>query len=737
HHIAVSWAGLNSQDIGVLRLYLDGKLAAEKTGLNIGVGAPSGLLDIGRDSDASPDYAEVLLDEVFLYPMALTEDQIATAVTGVRRGELRPSTTLHPAVLREAEGWDVPRPYRALIETLPLEHERTDAWFEVPFTFTEDLGQLGLQVTPDPNSFVLVELSDQGTTTLPALLPSLNGHWLGFLASGLTAAGAVRRFLLYFDIIGYDHVALLTVVKQASRYPPAEAPSPGPLNDYATTVYGDAWDFDEGDTESIDCFGDKPEYFRNVRVENGVLKADVSQDPYLIWGSMWGPEDQGERRVRIDLDIYNVLEMRVQQSVSSAQWVLYGRSLGTERLQSHEFRIAGVGWQTVRIDLQREAHWGGVLSAFRIDPTEEVDAEIAIDWVRLLSVLPARRQPVELLSEPSGVPARVELALADQSVTAGHEQPLIVRVTDEAGKAVAGQPVLVRLSEESGGELRPAEQPVIKTHNGLRGLTNDEGSLVVTYAANTRAQPTADTILATTEFPAVAALPLKVDTHAGPPTRLQILSDGVTIFREQEAPFKITFQPVDRFGNPAGRGQVKAWDVADGRLELLSELDSQGRAQALFYPDMKRRWVYTITAATEEVSGESGPICVLPAGPRPDPVTLGPNGYFRVTEGKPYIPLGGLYINVIGLPDPKTAEQGRILKSFSEASEQEIRNWLTFLHAQGVNTLRLMLRTHTPQGLEPMDVGGRVNLPLFAKTLRLLDLARDFDMRYLLDIHDD
>ncbi|MGQ9731234.1 MAG: hypothetical protein ACUVX8_08145, partial [Candidatus Zipacnadales bacterium] len=36
-----------------------------------------------------------------------------------------------------------------------------------------------------------------------------------------------------------------------------------------------------------------------------------------------------------------------------------------------------------------------------------------------------------------------------------------------------------------------------------------------------------------------------------------------------------------------------------------------------------------------------------------------------------------------------------------------------------------------------MDVGGRVNLPLFAKTLRLMDLARAFDMRFLLVIHDD
>jgi hypothetical protein len=63
--------------------------------------------------------------------------------------------------------------------------------------------------------------------------------------------------------------------------------------------------------------------------------------------------------------------------------------------------------------------------------------------------------------------------------------------------------------------------------------------------------------------------------------------------------------------------------------------------------------------------------------------------------------------------------------------------WMKALKENGVTACRFMLRTHRKNGMEPMDVGGRVNLDLFADFLHHLDLARPFGFRYLLVLHED
>ena len=734
HHVAATWAGVGSAAAAEMRLYLDGGLAAEATRLGLQAGQPGPLLDIGRDSDASPDYAEAVYDEVFLYARPLTAEEIATAVDRVRAGDL-PKPAPPVTAPRQAPGWAFPElPYRAVIDTAPQERARKDAWFEAPLGLTSDLGQLGLPGAADPGSLRLAEVADFGAAPGEPLSLSLQGDRAVFRALGETPAGASRRFALYFDVLSYQPVAPLLVARSEPKPTIGDAITVLP-NDYATATYNDAWDFDEGDTEAIDRFGDKPEYFRNVRVQDGALLASVTQDPYLIWGSMWGPEDKGQRPVRIDVDEYNVLEMRVRQSVPSAQWVLYGRVAGSDQLQVYRFPVAGTSWQTIRVNFVDEAHWGGVLSAFRIDPTEEVEAEIGIDWVRLVSLLPAERSAVELLGSPTGTPASVVVTLPKRDATAGEEQALTIGVKDAGGRPVGGQPVRVQLAPASGGRLSAKEQPALALPGGgLRGLTDAEGRLIVSYAADMRAKEKADTLLASTEFPSVAAEALTVDTKPGPAHHYRVLADGVTVVHEEDAPFAIPAQPVDQFGNPTEGPRPTTWQVADGRLEASPD---PKQATMRLAPDMAKRWVYTVTAASETLAGESGPICILPQGPRPNPVSLGGNGYFKTADGLPYPPLGGFYINWIGMPDPTTGEQGRVIRSFTDADEAATRDWLSYLHSQGVTTLRFMLRTHTRDGLEPMDVGGRVNRPLFAKALRLMDLARPFGIRFLLVVHDD
>ncbi|MBM3501178.1 MAG: LamG domain-containing protein, partial [Armatimonadetes bacterium] len=313
HHLAVTWSGVGSATAAEMRLYLDGQPAAEAAGLDLQAGRPGRVLDIGRDSDASPDHAEAVYDEVFLYARPLTADEIRVAVERVRAGGPPRATRRQPPE-RRVEGWAYPAlPYRAHIETVPQERERTDAWFETPLNLSHDLAQLGLPGAPDPGTFHLVDLASAREVACGA-----RGDRLEFAAPGETPADATRRFALYFDAAAYEHVAPLLVAGPDLRPAEAHRATAAP-NDYATATYGDAWDFEEGDTEAIDRFGDKPEYFGEVRVEDGVLLARVTQDPYLIWGSMWGPEDRGERRVRIEVEDHNLLEMRVRQSVGSAQ----------------------------------------------------------------------------------------------------------------------------------------------------------------------------------------------------------------------------------------------------------------------------------------------------------------------------------------------------------------------------------------------------------------------------------
>ena len=111
-----------------------------------------------------------------------------------------------------------------------------------------------------------------------------------------------------------------------------------------------------------------------------------------------------------------------------------------------------------------------------------------------------------------------------------------------------------------------------------------------------------------------------------------------------------------------------------------------------------------------------------------------PNGYFAAGD-KPLLPLGGFYANWVGLPTPDGEWDKRL--SFTDASDQQIVAWLTYLKSQGVTAERFMLRTHRPNGMEPMDVGGRVNPGLFTAFLHYLDLARPLGFKFLLVVHED
>ncbi len=742
HHVAVTWSGVNSGEANAeLRLYLDGTLSASVAGKLITVGPTADVMAVGRDQDGSPDYGEADCDDLFIYGRALGADEIAAGVAAARDLPYQLTVSLPPA--REVTGWwNAILPYRVEVALPEAQEARSDAALQCVLRAGPDLAALGQPGALDEASVRVVEVipaADRDSPTYAPLPSRVEDGVVEWQAPGDTPAGARRQFELYFQTLRYSYPQPL--VAQLAGTPVPAPPPPPPLPDYATQTFGRGWDFDDGTFSGIDQWGNKPEFIRNRQVVDGVLSMDVATDPWFIWGDMWGQVDTTNQRIAIDIERFPVLEMKVRQSVPQATWQLYGRPGASTNLLQYEFPVYGTGWQRVRIDLRQQARWGGVLSAFRVDPTQDVEAHVEVDWVRLLAVTPVAHGPLETLGAPTGEAAKLTLQVAETTVTASSEQDVTVSITDADSRPVGGQPVLISLAAGSGGRLAVAPgQPSLElTPQARRGLTNRDGRIVVRYIASRSARANADTLVAVAEFTPLSPARTSVSTHPGPPHHYRVEPTSVAMLRPRDLPLQVTAQLVDEHDNPVPGERNVRWET-DAAAELLEagvRTDAEGRSQATWRGDGNQRWVYTVRVEdTQGLRGESAPLCLLPGGARPDPIVLGRNGYFRQGETGPgWLPLGGFYANWVGLPEG--GEEGRRLISFVDASEEQIVHWLDFLASQGVTAMRFMLRAHRPQGMEPMDIIGRVNRPLLAKVLRYMDLARRHGIRFLLVIHED
>ena len=766
---------------GEMKLYLDGAAADSLTGKQIDVGPTDSTMAVGRDQDGSPDYGNADFDDLFVYGRALAHTEIAEAVEMVKRGEQydRPAKA---GARSEVKGWwSAARPCRAEVAIPAQDTPRENVSVQCPLAFGADLAALGLSGAVDERSVRVVEesvtqpeSSNREVSRLGPLLPAvpcipvrIEDGVAEWQAPARTGAGAERRFRLYFKTTSHEIEKPLVSHRIVGADETQPAPPAPP--DYASLTYGKPWDFNDGTFAGIDLWGDKPEFVRNKKVENGILSMDVQDDAYFIWGHMWGQAPKADQKLSVDLDKFPVLEMKVRQSVNRSNWKLYGRPGVSEQLLTYDFVVAGTGWQRIRINLKKHARWRGVLTALRIDPSKMQPAHIEIDWVRLTAVALAEHARVETIGAPSGRAASVEVSAPQTTITAGAAQEIAVTVKDAAGKPVAGQPVRIELAKGSNGELAGAEKQksLALGPRSRRGLTDATGLLVVNYAASKKAAQAADTLLAKAEFAEAPEAKLAVSTVAGPPHHYRVEPTTVFAVKSSELPLSISAGLVDKFDNLAGAPRQLAWTTDEG-----AQVAAAGPVKASWQGDEKKRWVYRVRVKDERgLEGESAPICLLPSGPRTDPVVLGPNGYFRKSaSGEPasrtpgslpaqgevsnrdvsrleplpdgasvkcrgWLPLGGFYANWVGLP--QNGEEGRKIISFVDATEDELVHWLDFLSKQGVTAMRFMLRAHTQQGTEPMDVIGRVNMPLFAKVLRYMDLARKHDIRFMLTIHED
>ncbi len=506
------------------------------------------------------------------------------------------------------------------------------------------------------------------------------GRGLALQWPGTLAAQQTAQAFVYFALRRYDLAAPL----QARVAGQAAAGDGGlPLPDYATATYADAWDFDEGDDAGIDQWGNAPELIQH-RVAEGELRLNVRQDPWFIWGNMWSQVGQTQRPVAIDVERWRRLELRVRQSVPATTWTLYARPEGRsgESLIHADFPVSGTGWQTVRLDLVSDLHWRGTLAALRIDPTNDATAEVALDWVRLLAVEPASARSIETVGAPSSAPARLVIQ-APGRVAAGASSAVTVKVTDAAGQPVSGQPVQLRLAAASDGSLvaQPGRAGYL-IDGQFSALTDADGTVAAEYRASTRLGAGSDRLTGRLPFTPLATQAAQVALAPGDAAQ-------------------VVFRPARPLILPRGQHSAK----------LSAQVADAGA-----------------------LTGHSPPVCLTPDRREPA-IVMNPAGQFTL-GGRPWMPLGGFYANWVATV-PADGEAGRQNTSFVDTDDAAKLVWLKHLAGQGVNSLRFMLRAHRPGGMEPMDIGGRVNPELYAEALRYLDLARPLGIKFLLVVHED
>ena len=737
HHVAVTWDRLGSgrKDAGLM-LYVDGRAVNRVGDVRIDIGAVGPLLDIGRDSDQSPDYAEADYDEFYIYGRALSEAEIRQAIGSTRQP---PKTSRAARVVRTLrEDWrNSTWPLRCRVTLPPVAEDVTAAVVRLPWDVSEDLVALRQNGCVDPDSIRVVPRG-QGSAPLPAVLGDDGLLWR-MSGKALHDPSSVD---VYFGLVEVD--ASMPLYVQTRRHAWGHAPATAALvePDYAKDTFGKAWDFDQNDFTCIDGWGNRPEFIHNRLVKNGILSFDASGDPYFIFGNLWDPDAQSPRPVAVDLAKYPMLKMRIRQNHAAAMWGVMGR-FGKAPLTRYDFKVKGTDWQTVRVDLAKAARWSGTMNALRIDPPKNVNTHVEIDWIRLTNEVAAHRQAVEMLPTDGHTIATLELKVEDLKAVAGSRQTVAVLAKDEDGRPTVGQPVIVWLADGSHGRLlaTASRRSLEVDARTRRGVTDRDGRVMVELETSRTAGAAADRVGAMADL--IQSTPVTkatIDSIPGPAHHYAIAFKKPVCVDAAKFPLVVEVQLVDRYDNPVPIANRKVQlSTNDGGAVApdAGKTDAQGRIAASLQVDPTKRWGYRIVASDEAgVKGRSAPISVVFPQPRTDGICLAKSGYFVRGDGRPFVPLGGFYANWVQDATPN-GEWGKIT-SFTYTSDEDKVRWMKFLHENGVTAMRLMLRTHHPNNTtEPMDLGGRVNQALLAEAIRYTDLGRRFDLQFQLVVHED
>jgi len=524
-----------------------------------------------------------------------------------------------------------------------------------------------------------------------------------------------------------EHPRHVSVYLGGSNTSPRLSAPPLPTADFARTVLGKAWDFDDGTPCGITSWGNSPQHIGPITVTNGWLNIPVNDtDPYFIFGDMFGPPDS-PRGLRINSATYRYLELRVRQSCPSAEWSFFI----TDRnglYKSLDFTVKGTAPQTFLFDLKTSfpGFWDGrVFRALRIDTTNKRKGILAeVDHVRLLPEAPAVQAGPLFSREAASARSAVAQfdATLPRALTAGERRTSTTKISGGNNTALLRWSLIdgehgVSILESAGtGGTVAVPLPCFKragTYDWTLGLADDLGQPLHAVRGTLRVEPSA--LAAFRLTPAHAFVDLAAATTA------------------------ISVEGLDAFGN-AVPINVKSprWALPDGTQMTKSRLRGHPATVTLTLPQGAPA---THRLTLTDSDGHTGTTTVTTVSYRKNTVRLNPNGYLVSPGGDLVFPCGGLYANWPhrALPDGNVTRAVDLFPCgpspykegfpWSKETEAAVGAYLKHCSERGITCLRLMLRN--------MDLVGRVDPVQLQATLHFFDLARPFGIRFNVALFED
>ena len=493
--------------------------------------------------------------------------------------------------------------------------------------------------------------------------------------------------------------------------------------DYAGSVLGHAWDFEDGTQCGITTWGNRPNHIGPITVKNGWLKIPVKDsDPYFILGDMWGKPDS-PRNLNIDSRLYRTLELRVRQSCQKAEWEFFVTDADGQ-YKTLKFEVNGTSAQIFRFDLQHlfPDFWDGrKFRALRIDTTNnKKDILVEVDYIRLLP-----NPPVITTG-----PALSREAVAARTTTAGTD--ITMPKTLSAGEQSSAKLKTIGTSFSS-----PYTWSIITAEHGTT-FSQSQGTSIP-LPVFTRASECKWTIGLSDDLgkpmqPVSGTLRIKPASLAAYrliPGRkyLDILTPTVNI----------SVQGLDTYGNSLPVSiWLPRWTLPNGAASPSGRVRGN---PAIVPVTLNNDKPATHIIALSDINGYSGETTVTTVAYRKDMIRLNAIGYLVTPAGALVFPTGGLYANW----PHRLNTDGTISRSvdlfpcgpspykegfpWSRETETAVAAYLKHCADHGINCLRLMLRN--------MDIVGRVDPVQLKATLHLFDLARPYGIRFNVALMED
>lgn len=587
---------------------------------------------------------------------------------------------------------------------------------------------LGLATPLAPDSLKIVEV-DPGTGKVlgnPAGIPyTREGGLLFWQATPGSASG--KTFAFYYSVATHP--------RTGEKWGGATMETPqvfAQAPDYAREKLGHAWDFDDGELAGIFAWGDTPQAIQNKKVEGGILSFDAVGDAWFTWGSMFTESPW----ISLDPAVYNLLLIRMRQSVASAPWQLFCLD-GNRQIRQYAFTVTGKDWQMLRFDIPTELRWKGPLKSLRIDPTDKLrtPAHVEIDWVRVVTCLPAVRGSVEARFE-NAQPRALRLEIPG-AATVGEAFPVKAILNDAGGKPAGFVDLTLRLASKTGGAAREWRALTGATGEMTLPLSNTlAGAFTLTANATLSPTVTAERSIAMRPATAVACV---VD----PGTRGTWYPAGkkwVVCAREGEK-IRLDVRLKDAFGNLVPESASATWEGLEGGTPNPEGAAFKDGLLSLAW-DATRSTTLTVERRGGSASSalRSAPIYVQvsPRFVKRSGAKILPNGYFGFADGRVFFPLGGHYANWPGkAPDfkanidffPCNISPFLMPVPFDKQAVDALRAWFTHMKGNGVNTLRLMLRN--------MDLVGVLDKAQMAAVREYVNLASEYGLHFVVVLMED